>query len=159
MPWLTVRGNIRLALLDLPRAEQDRRIDGLLDAVGLERFGDALPRQLSGGMAQRTALARALVRQPSILLMDEPFSALDSFTRLKLQDHLAALWAEARFTLILVTHDVEEAVTLADRVVVMAGQPGRIRRELEIDLPRPRRRTAPEVQALKEQIIQALDLS
>src|SRR3546814_7681324 len=101
---------------------------------------DLFPRQLSGGMAQRTAIARALVRRPSILLLDEPFSALDSFTRQKLQQHLLALWERARFTLVFVTHDVLEAVTLSDRVMVMRGQPGRNQREIRVDIPRPRDR-------------------
>jgi sulfonate transport system ATP-binding protein len=159
MPWLTVRDNVRLALIGLPRDAQNARIDEALDKVGLADFAAALPRQLSGGMAQRAAIARALVRRPSVLLLDEPFSALDSFTRLKLQDHLAALWRDGGFTLILVTHDVEEAVILSDRVVVMRGQPGRIACEIAIDLPRPRVRTNGEVQALKEEIIRELDLS
>jgi len=159
MPWLTVAENIRLALLDLPRAEQEWRIAEVLEKVGLAGFARALPRQLSGGMAQRVAIARALVRRPSVLLLDEPFSALDSFTRLKLQDHLAELWNQERFTLILVTHDVEEAVLISDRVVILRGHPGRVHRILDVDLPRPRRRTAPEVQDLKEEIIRSLDLS
>lgn len=159
MPWLTVAENVRLALLDLPREEQEERIARVLEKVGLAAFAKALPRQLSGGMAQRVALARALVRRPSVLLLDEPFSALDSFTRLKLQDHLAELWAQERFTLILVTHDVEEAVILSDRVVVLRGHPGRIHRIFEVELPRPRRRSAAEVQLLKEEVIDALDLS
>lgn len=159
MPWLTVAENVRLALLDLPREEQEERIARVLEKVGLAAFAQALPRQLSGGMAQRVALARALVRRPSVLLLDEPFSALDSFTRLKLQDHLAELWAQERFTLILVTHDVEEAVILSDRVVVLRGHPGRIHRIFEVELPRPRRRSAAEVQLLKEEVIDALDLS
>lgn len=159
MPWLTVAENVRLALLDLPREEQEERIARVLEKVGLAAFAQALPRQLSGGMAQRVALARALVRRPSVLLLDEPFSALDSFTRLKLQDHLAELWAQERFTLILVTHDVEEAVILSDRVVVLRGHPGRIHRIFEVELPRPRRRSATEVQLLKEEVIDALDLS
>src|SRR3546814_9180677 len=115
MPWLTVRENVRLALLDLPKAEQDARIGQAIEEVDLTKFIDAFPRQLSGGMAQRTAIARALVRQPSILLLDEPFSTLDSFTRQKLQQHLLALWERSRFTLVFVTHDVLEAVTLSDR--------------------------------------------
>jgi sulfonate transport system ATP-binding protein len=159
MPWLTVRDNVRLALIGLPRDAQNARIDEALDKVGLADFAGALPRQLSGGMAQRAAIARALVRKPSVLLLDEPFSALDSFTRLKLQDHLAALWRDGGFTLILVTHDVEEAVILSDRVVVMRGQPGRIACEIAIDLPRPRVRTNGDVQGLKEAIIRELDLS
>ena len=157
MPWLTVRENVRLALLDLPPTAQDGVIGGLLRDVGLADFGDALPRQLSGGMAQRVALARGLARKPSVLLLDEPFSALDSFTRMKLQDHLGILWEKSRFTLILVTHDIEEAVTLSDRIVVMRGQPGRIYREFAVNLPRPRRRTAPEFQTVKEEVTVALD--
>jgi len=159
MPWLTVRENVRLALLDLAPAAQDAVIADLLRDVGLTDFVEALPRQLSGGMAQRVALARALARKPSVLLLDEPFSALDSFTRMKLQDHLGVLWERSRFTLILVTHDVDEAVTLSDRIVVMRGQPGRIYREIAVDLPRPRRRTAPEFQKMKEEVTLALDIS
>jgi sulfonate transport system ATP-binding protein len=110
-------------------------------------------------MAQRAAIARALVRRPSILLLDEPFSALDSFTRQKLQEHLLALWARSRFTLVFVTHDVLEAVILSDRVLVMRGHPGHIQREIRVDIPRPRARTSPEVRALEEEIVAALDLS
>src|SRR5690606_7128081 len=143
-PWLSVRENVRLALIGLPRRTQDERIDAALEQVGLSDFIDALPRELSGGMAQRTALARALVRRPAILLLDEPFSALDSFTKLKLQDHLVSLWERSRFTLIMVTHDVEEAAVLADRIVVMRGQPGRIHAQIPVGLPRPRRRTTVE---------------
>ena len=127
--------------------------------MGLTDFGEALPRQLSGGMAQRVALARALARKPSILLLDEPFSALDSFTRLKLQDHLVALWENSPFTLLLVTHDVDEAVTLSDRVVVMRGRPGRIYREFAVNLTRPRRRSTIEFQTMKEEVMAALDPS
>ena len=159
MPWLTVRDNIRLALLKLPRAEQDARIEAALAKVGLAAFGAALPRQLSGGMAQRAALARALVRKPSVLLLDEPFSALDSFMRMKLQDHIHELWRDDKFTALFVTHDAEEAIVLSDRVVVMRGHPGRIERVIPVDLPRPRVRTSPGVQALKEEIIRALHLS
>jgi sulfonate transport system ATP-binding protein len=158
MPWLTARENVRLALLDLPPAKQNIVIADLLQDVGLADFSDALPRQLSGGMAQRVALARGLARKPSVLLLDEPFSALDSFTRLKLQDHLVALWEKSPFTLLLVTHDVDEAVTLSDRIVVMRGRPGRIYREFAVNLPRPRRRTALEFQILKEEVTAALDL-
>ncbi|MBC8129690.1 MAG: ABC transporter ATP-binding protein [Rhizobiaceae bacterium] len=159
MPWLTVTENVRLAVIGLAKAEQDARIEDALSQVGLSDFATALPRQLSGGMAQRVAIARALVRKPKVLLLDEPFSALDSFTRAKLQDHILDIYARSRFTVILVTHDVEEAVTLSDRVLVMRGHPGRIERDVAIDLPRPRRRTAAEVQAIKEEIIAALKLA
>lgn len=158
MPWLTVRDNVRLALIGLARDEQDMRIDQALENVGLSNFASALPHHLSGGMAQRTAIARALVRNPTILLLDEPFAALDSFTRHKLQTHLASLWQAGRFTAVLVTHDIEEAAILSDRVIVMRGQPGRIYREFAIDLSRPRGPTA-EIQTLREGIAQALDLS
>jgi sulfonate transport system ATP-binding protein len=161
LPWLTLTENIELSLANVDWPQQRKRdaVREHIELVGLTGFEQAYPYQLSGGMAQRAAIARALVRKPSILLLDEPFSALDSFTRLKLQDHLSALWQGAGFTLILVTHDVEEAVVLSDRIIVMHGQPGRIHRDIAIDLPRPRARMAPEVQALKEEIIQALDLS
>ena len=159
MPWLSVRENIRLALLKRPREEQDALIDGALAKMNLSDFAGALPRQLSGGMAQRAALARALVRKPSVLLLDEPFSALDSFMRMTLQDHLHDLWRDEKFTVLFVTHDAEEAVILSDRVIVMRGAPGRIEREIAIDLARPRVRTSREVQEHKEDIIQALRLS
>ncbi|MEX1306423.1 MAG: ABC transporter ATP-binding protein [Rhodovibrionaceae bacterium] len=158
MPWLNVTENIRLALDDYPRREQETRIAEVLERVGLADFAKALPRELSGGMAQRVAIARALVRRPSILLLDEPFSALDSFIRISLQNHLLELWEEARFTMLFVTHDIEEAVALSDRVVAMRGQPGRIHKTLDVALPRPRKRTAVEFQAVKEEILEALNL-
>jgi ABC-type nitrate/sulfonate/bicarbonate transport system ATPase subunit len=139
--------------------EQAAAIGNLLRDLGLSDFADALPRQLSGGMAQRVAIARALARKPQVLLLDEPFGALDNFTRLKLQHHLGALWEKSRFTLILVTHDIDEAVALSDRIIVMRGQPGRVFQEVAVDLPRPRRRTTPEFQAIKEEVTVALDLS
>jgi sulfonate transport system ATP-binding protein len=159
MPWLTARENIRLALLDLAPSAQAAAIDDLLRDMGLTDFADARPRELSGGMAQRVAIARALARKPQVLLLDEPFSALDNFTRLKLQDHLDVLWQKSRFTLILVTHDVDEAVALSDRIIVMRGQPGRVYLEVAVDLQRPRNRTTPEFQAIKEEVTVALDLS
>lgn len=159
MPWLTVAGNVRFALNGQDKTSQDRKISSVLEKVGLADFAEAYPRQLSGGMAQRVAIARALVRRPSILLLDEPFSALDSFTRLQLQDHLLELWREERFTMVFVTHDVEEAVALSDRIVVMRGNPGHIHGEFAPDLPRPRKRTDSDFQHWKEKIVQALDLS
>jgi sulfonate transport system ATP-binding protein len=159
MPWLTARENIRLALLDLSPSAQTAAIDNLLRDMGLADFADARPRELSGGMAQRVAIARALARKPQVLLLDEPFSALDNFTRLKLQDHLGVLWQKSRFTLILVTHDVDEAVALSDRIIVMRGHPGRVYQEIVVNLPRPRKRTTSEFQAIKEKATFALDLS
>ncbi len=152
MPWLTVRENIRLALLDLTRADQDARIAEVLERVGLGDAAGLWPRQLSGGMAQRVAIARALARRPAILLMDEPFSALDAFTKASLQDHVLDLWRDARFTLVLVTHDLEEAAYLADRVVVMKPGPGRIAAEVPVALAHRRDRTGPDLLAVKRQL-------
>ncbi|HEX8427675.1 ABC transporter ATP-binding protein [Hymenobacter sp.] len=157
MPWLTVRQNVRFGIADLPNAEQEQRTAAVLERVGLTSFADALPRQLSGGMAQRVAIARALVAQPSLLLLDEPFSALDPFTKMKLQDHLLEIWSYDQPTLLLVTHDIEEALVLSDRVVVLRGHPGRIHQTLTVDLPRPRRRTDPDFQHWKQRLLDALD--
>ncbi|MBD2553428.1 ABC transporter ATP-binding protein [Limnothrix sp. FACHB-708] len=158
MPWLTVRQNIAFGLSKLPPPVRDELTTDAIARVGLCQFADSLPRQLSGGMAQRVAIARALVTRPSILLLDEPFSALDAFTRLKQQDHLLNLWQENRPTLLLVTHDVEEAVLLSDRVIVLQC-PGRVYREFTIDLPRPRSRTSLEFQRWKIEILDALNFS
>lgn len=164
MPWLTVRGNVEFGLDTLPnfkptKAEKRDLVDSILERVGLDLFAGALPRQLSGGMAQRVAIARALVTKPSLLLLDEPFSALDAFIRMKLQDHLLSIWDYDRPTLILVTHDIEEALVLSDRVIVLRGNPGRIHQEFRINLPRPRKRTDQAFQQWKESILTTLDLS
>lgn len=159
MPWLTVTENIRLVLPSLSKAEQNERINQTLHQVNLWDFRHALPRQLSGGMAQRTAIARALVCQPNILLLDEPFSALDSFTRASLQQHLLSLWENHRFTLIMVTHDIEEAAVLADRILVMKSDPGHIHKQIEVNLEHPRDRTSTSLTQLKQKIVNALDLN
>ncbi|MGY4449426.1 ABC-type nitrate/sulfonate/bicarbonate transport system ATPase subunit [Bradyrhizobium sp. i1.3.1] len=125
LPWLSVADNIGFGLADLPATERREKVARALARVGLTDKAQAWPRELSGGQAQRVAIARALVPQPEVLLLDEPFSALDAFTRRDLQDHLLDLWADTRPTLILVTHDVDEAVVLADRVLVMRPRPGR----------------------------------
>lgn len=159
MPWLRVRENVQFGLEGRLTAEKERLTDIILERVGLIEFSQALPRQLSGGMAQRVAIARALVTNPSILLLDEPFSALDAFIRMKLQNHLLKIWEYDRPTMILVTHDIEEALVLSDRVIVLRGNPGRIYREFTLDLPRPRKRTNLRFQQCKEQLLNALDLS
>jgi sulfonate transport system ATP-binding protein len=158
MPWLDVEANVAFGLGHLPKEERHARATAALAKVGLTQFAKAYPRALSGGMAQRTALARALVTEPEILLLDEPFSALDAFTRTKLQDHLVELWEAERRTFLLVTHDLEEAIALADRVLVMRGHPGRIHREVAIDLPRRGRRAALPFQRLKTELAAELDL-
>ncbi|WP_048758102.1 ABC transporter ATP-binding protein, partial [Afipia felis] len=127
--------------------------------VGLLDKAAAWPRELSGGQAQRVAIARALVPRPEVLLLDEPFSALDAFTRADLQDHLLDLWADTQPTLVLVTHDVDEAVVLADRILVMKPRPGRLFEEVRVDLARPRDRAAPAFEAVKLQVLEALDRS
>ncbi|NUB05228.1 ABC transporter ATP-binding protein [Azospirillum sp. Vi22] len=157
-PWLTVEENVGIGLeaTAVPAAEKRRAIREHIALVGLSGFETAYPYQLSGGMAQRAAIARGLVNRPEILLLDEPLGALDSLTRAHLQDELLRIWTQENVTMLLVTHDVEEAVYLADRVVVMEPRPGRIRRVLPVDLPRPRNRAAPAFAAVKETIIQEL---
>jgi len=142
-PWLTVERNIAfgLELQGIAAAEIDASVQSFVQRVGLKGFEKSLPSQLSGGMKQRVALARALVLQPRVLLMDEPFGALDSFTRMEMQEELIRLWQRQPFTVVFVTHDIEEAVYLADRIVVMTPRPGRIKTIVTVDLPRPRHRT------------------
>jgi ABC-type nitrate/sulfonate/bicarbonate transport system ATPase subunit len=141
-PWLTVEQNVGLGLENsrLTAAQKRDAIAAHIELVGLSSFQSAYPHQLSGGMAQRAAIARGLVNQPKILLLDEPFGALDALTRSTLQHELQRIWQTERITMILVTHDVDEAVYLGDRVVVMQPRPGRIRKLLEVDVPRPRDR-------------------
>lgn len=158
MPWLTVRQNVQFGLVGLPHAEQQQRTEAVLARVGLAGFADALPLQLSGGMAQRVAIARALAARPALLLLDEPFSALDPFTKMDLHEYLLHVWAYDQPTLLLVTHDLEEALVLADRVVVLRGHPGRVHEIVPVDLPRPRRRTDPDFQAYKQHLLDALDV-
>jgi ABC-type nitrate/sulfonate/bicarbonate transport system ATPase subunit len=139
-PWLTVRKNVAFgpALAGMPQAERMQKADDFLRLVGLVGFENAYPRQLSGGMMQRVALARALANDPAVLLMDEPFGALDSQTRTLMQELLLRVWEASHKTVLFVTHDVDEAILLGDRVFVMTAQPGRIKAEIPIELPRPR---------------------
>jgi len=159
LPWLTVAQNVGFGLAELPRAKRDQRVKDVLRRVGLAEYGQRWPRELSGGQAQRVAIARALAPHPKVLLLDEPFSALDAFTRASLHEHLLDLWNAFKPTLVLVTHDVEEASVLADRVLVMQPNPGRIAAEIEVDLSRPRDRYGTEIEAMKRKILWALDRS
>lgn len=159
LPWLSVAANIGFGLSDQPSAVRREAVARGLSRVGLADKADAWPRELSGGQAQRVAIARALVPQPEVLLLDEPFSALDAFTRRDLQDHLLDLWADTRPTLVLVTHDVDEAVVLADRIFVMRPRPGRLFAELDVNLARPRDRNSPLVENFKRLVLTALDRS
>lgn len=157
LPWLTVAGNVGFGLRHLPAGQRRARVSALLDAVQLGSYAQRWPKELSGGQAQRVAIARALAPEPSVLLMDEPFSALDAITRTELQDHLVALWERDKRTFIVVTHDIEEAVALANRVLVMRSHPGRISAEIDIDVPRPRQRISPEFEAAVRRVRLALD--
>jgi sulfonate transport system ATP-binding protein len=159
LPWLKVAGNVGFGLGDRPKSDRRQRVAAALNRVGLADKAAMWPRELSGGQAQRVAIARALVPRPEVLLLDEPFSALDAFTRADLQDHLLDLWADAKPTLILVTHDVDEAIVLADRVLVMRPRPGRIFAEVEVDLPRPRDRQSAAFDFVKRRLLVALDRS
>ncbi len=159
LPWLSVAENVAFGLSDGTRAQRRERAAAALARVGLLDKAAAWPRELSGGQAQRVAIARALVPRPEVLLLDEPFSALDAFTRADLQDHLLDLWADTQPTLVLVTHDVDEAVVLADRILVMKPRPGRLFEEVRVDLARPRDRAAPAFEAVKLQVLEALDRS
>lgn len=158
LPWRTVRGNVAIGpQARRVKAGSDRRIDEALALVGLTDFADAWPAQLSGGMAQRAALARALVNDPSVLLLDEPLGRLDALTRRDLQGELLRLWQERGFTAVLITHDVSEALVLADRLVVLSPRPARIREIVDIGLARPRDQSAPEFVSLRAHILALLD--
>ena len=157
LPWLSVADNVGFGIADCP--DRREQVAAALDRVGLADKADAWPRQLSGGQAQRVAIARALVPRPQVLLLDEPFSALDAFTRADLQDHLLDLWADAKPTLVIVTHDVDEAIVLADRVLVMRPRPGRLSDEIAIELPRPRDRQSAAFDFAKRRVLAALDRS
>ncbi len=157
-PWLTVRGNVELALklAKVPKAERRSRVHELLALVNLDEFADRRPHELSGGMRQRVALARALAQRSELLLMDEPFGALDAMTRDLLHDELEALWTTTDLTVLFVTHNVREAVRLGDRVVLLSSRPGRIATEYTIGYPRPRRIDSPEVATLAAEITDRL---
>jgi sulfonate transport system ATP-binding protein len=157
LPWLDVAQNIAFGIDQLPKAEQTARVAQALNLIGLEGYGTRLPKELSGGQAQRVAIARALVAKPKVLLMDEPFSALDPLTRHELQGQVIALWKAYKPTMVMVTHDAEEAVALADRVIVMASKPGRIVDEILIVSGRPRDRLDDSFEMAKRRVLSALD--
>jgi NitT/TauT family transport system ATP-binding protein len=138
LPWLTIRDNVALPFRLAGRKVDDAAITRLLELVGLGAFGNARPKQLSGGMRQRASIARALVLEPEVLLLDEPFGALDAVTRRQMNVELQRIWSERQITTMLITHSVDEALFLADRVVVMSGRPGRILREVTVPFGRPR---------------------
>jgi NitT/TauT family transport system ATP-binding protein/sulfonate transport system ATP-binding protein len=156
-PWLTVAENIAFGLREkrMPEKEQREIVAGYIDLVGLKGFENHWPKQLSGGMQQRTAIARALANDPEILLLDEPFGALDNQTRGLMQELLLGIWERAKKTVLFVTHDIEEAIFMASRVVVMSARPGRIKSDVAVDLKHPRHytiKTSPEFSALKARL-------
>jgi NitT/TauT family transport system ATP-binding protein len=160
-PWLTVRENIAFGLQErgISQAERRKIADAFIHQVGLTGFENHWPKQLSGGMQQRTAIARALANDPKILLLDEPFGALDNQTRALMQEMLLGIWERDQKTVLFVTHDIEEAIFLGSRVIVMTARPGRIKAELTVDLPHPRSykvKTTPEFVALKERLVEEI---
>jgi NitT/TauT family transport system ATP-binding protein/sulfonate transport system ATP-binding protein len=160
-PWLTVRHNIAFGLRERGVAEAEREgiADRYIEQIGLTGFANHWPKQLSGGMQQRTAIARALANDPKILLLDEPFGALDNQTRVLMQEMLLAIWERDQKTVLFVTHDIEEAIFLGSRVLVMSARPGRIKADIKIELPHPRSykiKTASEFVRLKERLVEEI---
>lgn len=155
-PWLTVEKNIA-ANLSLESENTSQKVKELIKLVKLEGFEKSYPRELSGGMAQRVAIARALLRQPKILLLDEPFGALDAFTRSHMQEVLLDIWENNRTTMIFVTHDIDEAVYLANRVVIMDARPGSIRKIVPVDLPFPRKKASSSFQEIRQTVLKEFE--
>jgi ABC-type nitrate/sulfonate/bicarbonate transport system ATPase subunit len=156
-PWLTVRRNIQAGLIARNVLHEKRHeVDEFMRLVGLETFANAYPHHLSGGMAQRVALARALINHPKVLLLDEPLGALDAFTRMRMQDEVLRLWEARGTTMLLVTHDIDEAIYMSDRIVIMSPRPGKIERQIEVSLERPRQRNSQEFLNLRGEILDLL---
>jgi NitT/TauT family transport system ATP-binding protein/sulfonate transport system ATP-binding protein len=156
-PWKSVRRNLESGLVARGLLRRHRgEVEDYLRLVGLESFADAYPHQLSGGMAQRAALARALINHPKVLLLDEPLGALDQFTRMRMQDEVLRIWQARRTTMVLVTHDIDEALYMSDRIVIMTPRPGRIDRLFHVPLERPRHRSDPRFLELRAEILEIL---
>ncbi len=158
-PWLTVEGNIGFGLRGVPEAERAATIARYVELVGLRGFERAYPHELSGGMKQRVEVARALAVDPDMLYLDEPFGALDSITRIQMRGELLRIWQAEKKTILFVTHDIEESIQLADRVVVMSTRPARIRRVVDIDIPHPRDLSAPRYLQLRDSIFEEIGLA
>lgn len=156
-PWLNVRGNVESGLVARGILKEKRHeVDEFIRLVGLDGFEDSFPHHLSGGMAQRAALARAMINHPEILLLDEPLGALDAFTRMRMQDEVLRLWQSRRTTMLLVTHDIDEAIYMSDSIVIMTPRPGRIERTISVDLERPRDRSSAGFLQLRSSILELL---
>lgn len=158
-PWLTVEGNIGFGLFKLSKQERERRIAHYIRMVGLDGFEQSYPQELSGGMKQRLEVARALAVNPDMLFLDEPFGALDSITRLIMRGELLRIWEAEKKTIVFVTHDIEEAVQLADRVVVMSARPAKIQRIVEIDIPHPRDISSKRYLELRDSVFEEIGLA
>ncbi len=159
-PWLTVRGNIQAGLVALGILREKRHeVAEFIRLVGLEGFANVYPHHLSGGMAQRVALARALITHPKVLLLDEPLGALDAFTRMRMQDEVLRLWQARLTTMLLVTHDIDEAIYMSDRILIMTSRPGRIERSISVDIHHPRDRGSAKFLRLRSEILQLLHLA
>jgi ABC-type nitrate/sulfonate/bicarbonate transport system ATPase subunit len=158
-PWLTVEGNIGFGLAKLPKGESAQRIAHYIKLVGLEGFERSYPHELSGGMKQRVEVARALAVNPDVMFLDEPFGALDSITRMEMRGELLRIWHAERRTILFVTHDIDEAVQLADRVVVMSARPGRVQQIVEIDIEHPRDISSPRYLELRDGILNQIGLA
>lgn len=152
LPWLTINENISLGLYNLSKQEKKDKVNYYLELVGLIGFENTYPKQLSGGMSQRAAIARSLVHNPSILLLDEPFGALDALTRIQMQQETLQIWEKQKTTMIIVTHDIDEAIFLGDRVVVMSSRPGSIKKIIPIKLGRPRDRSSYDFAKIRKEI-------
>jgi len=156
-PWLTVRRNIQAGLVARGvLREKYNEVDEFMRLVGLETFANVYPHHLSGGMAQRAGLARALINHPKVLLLDEPLGALDAFTRMRMQDEVLRLWQARRTTMLLVTHDIDEAIYMSDRILIMTPRPGRIERTISVNLDRPRQRSSEDFLRLRGDILEYL---
>ena len=156
-PWLTVRRNIEAGLVARGVLREERyEVGDFMRLVALEAFANSYPHHLSGGMSQRVALARALINHPKVLLLDEPLGALDAFTRMRMQDEVLRLWENRRTTMLLVTHDIDEAIYMSDRIIIMTPPPGRIDRNIDIDLVRPRDRTSESFLRVRSEILEHL---
>ena len=156
-PWLTVEKNVSFSLR-MQKKQDKELVEHMLKMVGLEDFRKDYPHQLSGGMAQRVALVRSLINHPDILLLDEPLGALDAFTRMNMQDEILNIWREQKQTVVMVTHDVEEAIYMGTRVLVMEPRPGRVKADIPIELAEPKQRDSEEFQAYRNRILKMLDL-